>query len=575
MKLLKELQDFSYDHEEVKKSLADDNKDKPLIVQGVLQRADALNQNGRIYPRDILEAQLDSYKLLVKERRAIGELDHCLSENAQILTANHGWKYLKDISDKEEVYTLNTETDEIEIEQIKKKIDTKSHSKLMFHITNGKTMDMLVSPNHKVLMWDRYHRPYKVTAIELYDLWKNNDSKLSHSYLRNSGVWKAKKQKEENFTIPGTQYSMPLDVWAALFGIWTAEGHVSGSRGSKGKGYSVGITQKKEFMVKKINELLSKTNIPWRESTRTDQVYGGITHDWKISGKDIHAYFKQFGNSKTKFIPREFLRDWDKETLSMMFDWMLMGDGRNRRDKKSGRLIKEYSTISQQLSEDTTEILFKLGAGSFIKRLYATKDIKIQNRVVKKENLNTLFTTAENITNSHMRCCFVKMEPVQYSGRLYCVSTKNGNFLARDKGRPYWTGNSDSAVVNLKNASHVITEIWMESDGTVKGKVEVLEDLPMGQILKNLFKANIRVGISSRALGSVSRDSGRDADIVQDDLHLVCFDMVSEPSTNGAWMTMTEGREYSQEDLKKIFSRQDRVNRAVSELLNLNKKIKK
>jgi hypothetical protein len=53
----------------------------------------------------------------------------------------------------------------------------------------------------------------------------------------------------------------------------------------------------------------------------------------------------------------------------------------------------------------------------------------------------------------------------------------------------------------------------------------------MGNIARNLIESNVKIGISSRALGSV-RSRG-DADIVQDDLHLICWDLVSEPSTPG------------------------------------------
>ena len=129
---------------------------------------------------------------------------------------------------------------------------------------------------------------------------------------------------------------------------------------------------------------------------------------------------------------------------------------------------------------------------------------------------------------------------------------------------------ADEAVVNLKNVSHVITDIWIENDGTVKGKVEVLET-PMGQILSSLIKSNIKVGISSRALGSVNKDS--DGDIVQDDLFFICWDFVSEPSTPGAWM-MKESKDYSRNELKEIFSRQQRVSMAATELINFHKKIR-
>jgi hypothetical protein len=130
---------------------------------------------------------------------------------------------------------------------------------------------------------------------------------------------------------------------------------------------------------------------------------------------------------------------------------------------------------------------------------------------------------------------------------------------------------ADEPVVNLKNASHLITDIWMESDGIVKGKVEIL-DTPMGNILKSLIKANVKVGISSRALGSITES--HNGDVVQDDLHLICWDFVSEPSTPGAWM-MKESREYTREEVKKLLKRSDRINISVQEVLNFHKNFKK
>jgi hypothetical protein len=112
----------------------------------------------------------------------------------------------------------------------------------------------------------------------------------------------------------------------------------------------------------------------------------------------------------------------------------------------------------------------------------------------------------------------------------------------------------------------------MESDGAVMAEVEILDNLPMGKILYGLFERNIKVGISSRALGSVEHTS--EGDVVQDDLHFICWDFVSEPSTNGAWM-MKEGKEYSSDILKKVFSREDRIWRAANEISLLSSRLKK
>jgi len=93
----------------------------------------------------------------------------------------------------------------------------------------------------------------------------------------------------------------------------------------------------------------------------------------------------------------------------------------------------------------------------------------------------------------------------------------------------------DSAIVNLKNASHLILDARWDGDDIV-GTIEVL-NTPSGQILKELFLADVRVGISSRGLGSVTElDEGGTLQ-VEDDFELVGWDFVSNPSTHGAFMT--------------------------------------
>jgi len=90
----------------------------------------------------------------------------------------------------------------------------------------------------------------------------------------------------------------------------------------------------------------------------------------------------------------------------------------------------------------------------------------------------------------------------------------------------------DSSVVNLSNVSHNIVEMHWEGKDLI-GTIEVL-NTPTGKILQELLKGGILVGISSRGLGSVQEAEG--SAIVQDDFELIAFDMVSNPSTHGAFM---------------------------------------
>ena len=93
----------------------------------------------------------------------------------------------------------------------------------------------------------------------------------------------------------------------------------------------------------------------------------------------------------------------------------------------------------------------------------------------------------------------------------------------------------DSSVVNLQNASHNVMEMHFNGNDLV-GTVEVL-GTPSGNILKELFKSGIKLGISSRGLGSVETIGESGAQEVQPDFELIAFDFVSNPSTHGAFLS--------------------------------------
>jgi hypothetical protein len=124
----------------------------------------------------------------------------------------------------------------------------------------------------------------------------------------------------------------------------------------------------------------------------------------------------------------------------------------------------------------------------------------------------------------------------------------------------------DSPVINLKNVSHNIREIYWEGDD-VCGVVEILST-PSGNILKELLKNNIRLGISSRGLGSVKEL--RDGTVmVQEDFELVGWDFVSNPSTHGAFMApLQESKQWAKiaEECGKWCKSQDLMREIIIEL---------
>ena len=145
-----------------------------------------------------------------------------------------------------------------------------------------------------------------------------------------------------------------------------------------------------------------------------------------------------------------------------------------------------------------------------------------------------------------------------YPHKVLMREVENYKKLVKEKRALGELDHPDDSVINLKNASHMVTDIWME-DKAVMGKVKVL-NTDAGKTLRALVEDGVKLGISSRGMGSVSEGAGKV--IVQEDFQLICFDFVSEPSTPNAFM-MREAKEFN----NKVFTKADRINRLLNEVL--------
>ncbi len=150
---------------------------------------------------------------------------------------------------------------------------------------------------------------------------------------------------------------------------------------------------------------------------------------------------------------------------------------------------------------------------------------------------------------------FVRNGGMMLTGKLQEADVQNGNgrvyphaimerevgkykALVEDRRALGELDHPDSSIINLVNVSHMVTEVWMDGP-SVMGKIKVLET-PSGQILKALVESGVKTGISSRGMGSVTERMGKT--IVEDDFQLICFDIVSEPSTPNAFMALSENK---------------------------------
>ena len=115
-------------------------------------------------------------------------------------------------------------------------------------------------------------------------------------------------------------------------------------------------------------------------------------------------------------------------------------------------------------------------------------------------------------------------------------------------------------AIHLSQASHLITNLWLEDNGDVMGECEILST-PNGQIVQNLIDDGVKIGISSRGVGSVSESiKGK---VVNEDFKLITFDLVSDPSTRGAFPELTESMRENSERAQAIVSKH-KQNRALA-----------
>tara|TARA_R110002012_G_scaffold48331_3_gene125947 strand:- start:300 stop:899 length:600 start_codon:yes stop_codon:yes gene_type:complete len=158
---------------------------------------------------------------------------------------------------------------------------------------------------------------------------------------------------------------------------------------------------------------------------------------------------------------------------------------------------------------------------------------------------------------------FVRSGGMMLTGKLQEADVQNGNgrvyprnimerevkrykSLVEDNRALGELDHPDSSIINLVNVSHMITEVWMDG-ASVMGKCKVL-NTPSGQILRALVESGVKIGISSRGMGSVTERQGKT--IVEDDFQLICFDIVSEPSTPNAFMGLQESKLVNEQVIK-------------------------
>lgn len=160
-----------------------------------------------------------------------------------------------------------------------------------------------------------------------------------------------------------------------------------------------------------------------------------------------------------------------------------------------------------------------------------------------------------------------RCDAINQNGRKYPVdilrreADKYKNVFIKERRALGELDHPESPVVNLSNVSHNVLDLWWDGNNLM-GKIEIL-GTPSGNIAKELLKAGIRLGISSRGMGSV-KAIGEGKVEVQDDFEIVCWDLVSNPSTQGAFMNQLNENKHSS-----VTSKYGKVNELINDIITL------
>ena len=523
------------------------NGQKSLHIEGIFLQADIQNRNGRCYPMETLAREVSRYnENYIGKGRALGELGHpCLSEDAKLLSESNGWKHIKNCEEGELVYTINPETKEVELHPVKKVV-INDHNGIMYTIKN-RGINTKVTPDHRFLIINgRNNHDHKfVTAQEIYeDL--NGENVYKKWYIPKYSLG-LNEEAPDTYVIPKSsniqvinekteKYLEDLEIefntFAAFLGIYLAEGHCSiRTNGS----YNVGITQNQGEKADRIKEILdSIKELTWHESYCDGKII------WTCYDRRLGEYLHQFGDCYSKYIPRDFIKSLNSDVARIFIDYFVLGDGR-------GDLQKQYSrcdcfSASEKLIDDIAQIATIAGIGVSRFSETTTENYVFAGRVIKAENKVPLyFCRFLNTKGIYLDNRFLEMTTEDWNDKVYCIQVENTNFMVEQNGYSYWTGNC-GPTVNLDRVSHMITSL-KESGNNFIGKAKIL-DTPMGKIASSLISEGVKLGVSSRGIGSLVERNG--VRYVSDDFMLAtAADIVADPSAPDAFVNgIMEGVEW-------------------------------
>jgi hypothetical protein len=341
-------------------------------------------------------------------------LEACYSPDTEVLS-KEGWLPIGAIMAKDEVFTLNPETQIAEWQPVQQ-THMHYHKGEMIHFC-GRHIDLLVTPNHNVYVDKRMGRT-KWKGWHLQEARKIYN-KYNHSMSR-AVNWVG--QNVDTITF-GDNKSYDAEKFAYFLGVYLGDGWVIIDR--ENGNYVIRLGAKKERKVKTHKNAIKEMGFA---------PYINKDHSIQFHNKEIAFYLAELGHSKSKYIP-ENIKNWSPRLLEILIKGMLDSDGNEE--------TNTFYTSSKKLADDFQEIVFKIGKAAIVReRENEPTDLVPNangNRYVVRATRNRVHKMVPSTHNL-----------IQYDNPVFCIGVPNHIIFVRRNGKPVWSGNSWEGLITIE-----------------------------------------------------------------------------------------------------------------------------
>ena len=364
---------------------------------------------------DIIMSKLKPLGVMV-----IIEAEHlCYDNKTEVLTED-GWQLFRDLKKNVMVAQVDMLTRRLSFTRPRKFISYQYNGKMVE--IKSLSVDLLVTPDHRFCYsseWDFYNKNNRWRISAVKELMKK------YIIIPRACNWVGRSSKN----IKIDRYIINFDIFVKFFGIWVSEGCVT----QTGKRKFVVVSQSPESKYfSEIKDLFTKLQIKHIlcKSNKTIQ--------FRIEDEGLYNYFKKFGKSGDKYVPK-IIKNASSKSLRLFLDWYVKGDGHIKRNKAI-----HFVSKSEKLIDDLQEICIKLDMGC------------------TKQNNKNYFRMETHKTKAGENKWYSKLRPCnftfkQYKEKVFCVSVPKGLILVRRNGRVAICGNCMSMRGVEKPGTQTVT----------------------------------------------------------------------------------------------------------------------